>query len=68
MIVGTVLSFLLVGFMSLAGKRADAPPLVMSRASFGMFGDGMTPPGVVPGCRHEQRLPHQEGTSRQKAT
>jgi nucleobase:cation symporter-1, NCS1 family len=39
MIVGTVLSFLLVGFISLAGKRANAPTLVMSRASFGVLGN-----------------------------
>jgi NCS1 family nucleobase:cation symporter-1 len=39
MIVGTVLSFLLVGFISLAGKRANAPTLVVSRASFGVLGN-----------------------------
>jgi nucleobase:cation symporter-1, NCS1 family len=41
MIVGTVLSFLLVGFISLAGKRANAPTLVVSRAPFGVFGNGL---------------------------
>lgn len=41
MIVGTVLSFLLVGFISLAGKRANAPTLVVSRASFGVIGNGL---------------------------
>jgi NCS1 family nucleobase:cation symporter-1 len=41
MIVGTVLSFLLVGFISLAGKRANAPTLVMSRASFGVVGNAL---------------------------
>ena len=39
MIVGTVLSFLLVGFISLAGKRANAPTLVVSRAAFGSVGN-----------------------------
>lgn len=39
MIVGTVLSFLLVGFISLTGKRANAPTLVVSRASFGAVGN-----------------------------
>ena len=37
--VGTWLSFLLVGFVSLAGKRAGAPTLVLSRAPFGVFGN-----------------------------
>ncbi|MGI8825369.1 MAG: purine-cytosine permease family protein [Chloroflexota bacterium] len=37
--VGTWLSFLLVGFVSLAGKRSGAPTLVLSRASFGIFGN-----------------------------
>ena len=41
MIVGTVLSFLLVGFISLAGKRANAPTLVVSRASFGVLGNAL---------------------------
>src|ERR1700689_1513427 len=41
MIVGTVLSFLLVGFISLAGKRANAPTLVVSRASFGVIGNAV---------------------------
>lgn len=37
--VGTWLSFLLVGFVSLAGKRGGAPTLVLSRAPFGVFGN-----------------------------
>src|ERR1700681_1817604 len=37
-IVGTVLSFLLVGFVSLAGKRGSAPTLVLSRAAYGVHG------------------------------
>ncbi|CAB4329854.1 unannotated protein [freshwater metagenome] len=42
-IVGTVLSFLLVGFSSLAGKRSNAPTMVLSRAVFGIKGN------LVPG-------------------
>src|SRR3954466_14170064 len=35
-IVGIVLSFLLVGFVSLAGKRGSAPTMILSRAAFGV--------------------------------
>ncbi len=38
-IIGTVFSFLLVGFVSLAGKRGSAPTMVLSRASFGVTGN-----------------------------
>jgi purine-cytosine permease-like protein len=38
-VVGTVASFLLVGFVSLAGKIAGAPTLVLSRAAFGIRGN-----------------------------
>ncbi len=44
-VVGAVLSFLLVGLVSIAGKRGSAPTLVLSRAAFGRFGNGL--PGVV---------------------
>jgi NCS1 family nucleobase:cation symporter-1 len=37
-VVGTVLSFLLVGFVSLAGKRGSAPTMVLSRAAYGVQG------------------------------
>src|ERR1700694_1252396 len=37
-IIGTVLSFLLVGFVSLAGKRGSAPTMVLSRAAYGVNG------------------------------
>ncbi len=37
-LLGTVLSFLLVGFSSLAGKKSNAPTMVLSRASFGVRG------------------------------
>lgn len=42
-IVGTVLSFLLVGVSSLAGKKSNAPTMVISRASFGVKGN------IIPG-------------------
>src|SRR4051794_32089421 len=38
-VVGIVLSFLLVGFTSLAGKGGSAPTMVLSRASFGVSGN-----------------------------
>ena len=38
-IAGTVLSFLLVGFSSLAGKKSNAPTMVLSRAAFGVKGN-----------------------------
>ncbi len=44
-VVGAVLSFLLVGLVSIAGKRGSAPTLVLSRAAFGRFGNGL--PGTV---------------------
>jgi purine-cytosine permease-like protein len=44
-VLGAVLSFLLVGLVSIAGKRGSAPTLVLSRAAFGR--DGNTMPGVV---------------------
>jgi NCS1 family nucleobase:cation symporter-1 len=37
-VIGTVFSFLLVGLVSLAGKRGSAPTMVLSRASFGVKG------------------------------
>ena len=37
--VGTVLSFLLVGISSLAGKKSNAPTMVLSRATFGVKGN-----------------------------
>jgi nucleobase:cation symporter-1, NCS1 family len=40
-ILGTVVSFLLVGFISLAGKKGSAPTLVLSRASFGVRGNAL---------------------------
>lgn len=38
-VVGIVLSYLLVGFTSLAGKRGSAPTMVLSRAAFGFLGN-----------------------------
>jgi purine-cytosine permease-like protein len=43
--VGAILSFLLVGLVSIAGKRGSAPTLVLSRAPFGIRGNLV--PGVV---------------------
>jgi purine-cytosine permease-like protein len=43
-VVGVVASFLLVGLVSVAGKRGAAPTLVLSRASFGLKGN------LVPGA------------------
>jgi NCS1 family nucleobase:cation symporter-1 len=40
-IVGTVLSFVLVGLVSLAGKRGSAPTMVLSRAPFGVRGNAL---------------------------
>lgn len=40
-VIGTVGSFLLVGFVSLAGKLAGAPTLVLSRAAFGIRGNAL---------------------------
>jgi NCS1 family nucleobase:cation symporter-1 len=44
-VLGAVLSFLLVGLVSIAGTRGSAPTLVLSRAAFGRFGN--TLPGAV---------------------
>ncbi len=38
-VVGIVVSFLLCGFVSVAGKRGSAPTLVLSRAAFGVDGN-----------------------------
>lgn len=38
---GAVFSFLLVGFVSLAGKHASAPTMVLSRAAFGVKGNAL---------------------------
>ena len=38
-LVGIVVSFLLVGFIAVAGKRGSAPTLVLSRAAFGVQGN-----------------------------
>ncbi len=43
-LVGTLGSFLLVGISSLAGKRSNAPTMVLSRASFGVKGS------ILPGA------------------
>jgi NCS1 family nucleobase:cation symporter-1 len=38
-VVGAVLSFFLVGLVSIAGKRGSAPTLTLSRAAFGRWGN-----------------------------
>jgi purine-cytosine permease-like protein len=43
-VIGTVLSFLLVGVSSLAGKKSNAPTMVLSRATFGVKGN------LIPGA------------------
>jgi nucleobase:cation symporter-1, NCS1 family len=43
-IFGTIASFFLVGISSLAGKRSNAPTMVLTRASFGVKGS------IVPGA------------------
>jgi len=43
-ILGSVLSFLLVGVSSLAGKKSNAPTMVISRATFGVKGN------IIPGA------------------
>jgi nucleobase:cation symporter-1, NCS1 family len=40
-VVGTVASFLLVGLVSLAGKRGSAPTMALSRAAFGVRGNAL---------------------------
>src|SRR3954465_15150687 len=39
--VGAVVSFFLVGLVSIAGKRGSAPTLVLSRAAFGRYGNSL---------------------------
>ena len=40
-VIGTVISFVLVGYVSLAGKKGSAPTLVLSRAAFGVRGNAI---------------------------
>ncbi len=40
-VIGTIVSFVLVGYVSLAGKLGSAPTLVLSRASFGVTGNAI---------------------------
>lgn len=37
-VIGLVVSFLLVGIISIAGKRGNAPTMVITRATFGVEG------------------------------
>lgn len=40
-VLGIVFSFLLCGFVALAGKRGSAPTMVLSRAAFGVRGNAL---------------------------
>ena len=44
-LLGTVLSFSLVGISSLAGKKSNAPTMILSRATFGVKGNIF--PGIL---------------------
>src|SRR5450755_695968 len=44
-IIGIVVSFLLCGFIAVAGKRGSAPTMVLSRAAFGVRGNKL--PSVI---------------------
>ena len=44
-VIGIVVSFLLCGFIAIAGKRGSAPTMVLSRAAFGVHGQKV--PGIV---------------------
>ena len=44
-VIGTVLSFLLCGFIAVAGRRGSAPTMVLSRAAFGVRGNAL--PSVI---------------------
>ena len=40
-VIGIVISFVLCGFVAIAGKRGSAPTMVLSRAAFGVRGNGV---------------------------
>jgi len=40
-VLGIAISFLLCGFIALAGKRGSAPTMVLSRAAFGVRGNAV---------------------------
>ncbi len=44
-VIGVVFSFLLCGFVAVAGKRGSAPTMVLSRAAFGVRGNRL-PSGI----------------------
>ena len=46
--IGIIGGFLLVGLVSIAGKRGSAPTLILSRAPFGRYGNSL--PGIVSYC------------------
>jgi purine-cytosine permease-like protein len=47
-VIGVVFSFLLCGFVAVAGKRGSAPTMVLSRAAFGVRGNRLA--SGSPGC------------------
>ncbi|HEY5229327.1 MAG TPA: cytosine permease, partial [Galbitalea sp.] len=44
-VIGIVVSFVLCGFVAIAGKRGSAPTMVLSRAAFGVRGN--TVPSIL---------------------
>src|ERR1700689_2573392 len=44
-LIGIIVSFLLCGFVAVAGKRGSAPTMVLSRAAFGVRGNKL--PSVI---------------------
>src|SRR5919198_4000431 len=44
-VLGIVVSFLLCGFVAVAGKRGSAPTMVLSRAAYGVHGNRL--PSVI---------------------
>ena len=55
-VIGIVFSFLLCGFVSVAGKRGSAPTMVLSRAAYGVRGNRL-PVGRSPGCSRSAGRP-----------
>src|ERR1051326_6679490 len=44
-LAGIIISFLLCGFIAIAGKRGSAPTMVLSRAAFGVRGNKL--PAII---------------------
>ena len=54
-VIGIIVSFLLCGFVAMAGKRGSAPTMVLSRAAFGVRGNKL--PAASPGCSRSAGRP-----------